>query len=199
MYSDVLVEKFAQRGQDPADLEKVRAIKDAGQRIQRLARDLVTYARPTGTKTEPVDLVSVAEEAVRMAKPALKEADASLVRDVEPVPPVEANRASLVQVVLALVTNAAQAIRPHGRIGIALQAGEGEVRIVVSDDGPGMPADVAKRAFEPFFTTRAGVGIGLGLPIVLGIVERHGGTVSLETEPERGTTVTVRLPVKPGR
>jgi PAS domain S-box-containing protein len=197
MYSDVLVEKFAQRGQDPADLEKVRAIKEAGLRIQRLARDLVTYARPTGPKTEPVDLLSVVEEALRMAKPALKETDAAVVREIEPVPPVDANRASLVQVVLGLVTNAAQAIRPHGRIGVALQAGDGEVRIVISDDGPGMPPDVAKRAFEPFFTTRAGVGIGLGLPIVLGIVERHGGSIALDTVPEAGTTVTVRLPVKP--
>lgn len=199
MYSDVLVEKFVQRGHDPADIEKLRAIKEAGQRIQRLTRDLVTYARPTGAKTEPVDLALVVEEAVRMAKPALGEADAALEQVAPPVPLVEANRPSLVQVVLALVTNAAQAVRPRGKIRVALESGAGEVRIVVADDGPGMSPDIARRAFEPFFTTRAGVGIGLGLPIVLAIAERHGGTVALDTAPERGTTVTVRLPVKPVR
>ena len=55
-----------------------------------------------------------------------------------------------------------------------------------------MPPDVAARAFEPFFTTRPGVGIGLGLPIVQGIVERHGGSIALESAAGRGTTVTVR-------
>jgi signal transduction histidine kinase len=57
------------------------------------------------------------------------------------------------------------------------------------------PEEVA-RAFEPFYTTRPGVGIGLGLPIVQGIVERHGGTVEVQSEPGRGTSVTVTLPVK---
>ena len=65
---------------------------------------------------------------------------------------------------------------------------------MVEDDGEGMTPEVAARAFEPFFTTRGGEGIGLGLPIVRGIVERHGGTVSLETAPGAGTKVTVRLP-----
>ena len=62
-----------------------------------------------------------------------------------------------------------------------------------------MDAETARRAFEPFFTTRPGVGIGLGLPIVQGIVERHGGKVELESEPGRGTGVTVTLPVRRGR
>jgi signal transduction histidine kinase len=69
-----------------------------------------------------------------------------------------------------------------------------QVRLVVEDDGEGMTPDVAARAFEPFFGTRGGEGIGLGLPIARGIVERHGGAVSLETAPGAGTKVTVRLP-----
>jgi PAS domain S-box-containing protein len=196
MYSDVLVERLAARGHDPADVEKLRAIKDAGQRIQRLARDLVTYARPTGARTEPVDLGSVVDEALRMAKPALKESSAVVARVGAAGPLVEANRPSLVQVVLALVTNAAQAVAQGGKIEVALANDGTEAVLTVRDEGSGMPADVAARAFEPFFTTRAGVGIGLGLPIVSGIVERHGGTVALDTAPGRGTTVTVRLPVR---
>jgi signal transduction histidine kinase len=99
-------------------------------------------------------------------------------------------------VVLALVTNAAQAVAQGGKIEVALANDGTEAVLTVRDEGSGMPADVAARAFEPFFTTRAGVGIGLGLPIVSGIVERHGGTVALDTAPGRGTTVTVRLPVR---
>jgi signal transduction histidine kinase len=196
MYSDVLVEKLAASGHDAADVEKLRAIKEAGQRIQRLARDLVTYARPTGAKTEPVDLAQVLEEAARMAKPALKESAALLAREASEVPPVEGNRPSLVQVVLALLTNAAQAVPKGGKIRLGLDAAGDAARITIHDEGPGMAADVAARAFEPFFTTRPGVGIGLGLPIVQGIVERHGGRVALDTAPGKGTRVMVTLPVK---
>jgi signal transduction histidine kinase len=70
------------------------------------------------------------------------------------------------------------------------------VRVVVEDDGPGMPPEVAAHAFEPFFTTRPGVGIGLGLPIVQGIVARHRGSVSLDSRPGDGTRVVVTLPAR---
>jgi PAS domain S-box-containing protein len=199
MYSDVLVEKLAQAGHDPADVEKLRAIKDSGLRIQRLARDLVAYARPAGARTEPVELAGVLEEAARLAKPALKESSAVLEKAFDEVPVIEGSRPALVQVFVNLVTNAAQAIARGGRVRLRLQAGDGVARVVVEDDGEGMPEEVSRRAFEPFFTTRTGIGIGLGLPIVLGIVERHGGAVALETAPGKGTAVTVTLPVKRGR
>ncbi|BDG03463.1 two-component system sensor histidine kinase NtrB [Anaeromyxobacter oryzae] len=196
MYSDALVERLAARGHDAADVEKLRAIKDAGLRIQRLARDLVTYARPTGARTEPVDLAQVLDEALRMAKPALKESGAVVEREGVAVPPVEANRPSLVQVVLALLTNATQALPPGGTIRVRLGHDGAQATIAVEDTGSGMTPEIAARAFEPFFTTRPGIGIGLGLPIVSGIVQRHGGTVALESAPGTGTKVVVRLPVK---
>lgn len=199
MYSDVLVEKLQSTGHDPADVEKLRAIKESGLRIQRLARDLVSYARPAGAHTEPVELGSVLEEAARLAKPALKDRGAVLERAFEEVPPVEASRPALVQVFVNLVTNAAQASPPGGRVTLRLGSAPGEVRVVVEDEGPGMEPEVARRAFEPFFTTRPGVGIGLGLPIVQGIVERHGGRVRLEPGPGGGTHVTVTLPLERAR
>jgi PAS domain S-box-containing protein len=196
MYSDALVEKLSLAGHDPGDVEKLRAIHEGGQRIQRLARDLVAYARPSGAGTEAVELSGVVEEAARLAKPALKEHGAALEKRMTAAPPVEGSRSSLVQVVVNLVTNAAQALGEGGRVVVSL-APEGErVRLTVEDDGAGMPPDVAARAFEPFFTTRPARGIGLGLPIVQGIVQRHGGTVALETRPGAGTRVDVVLPVR---
>jgi two-component system NtrC family sensor kinase len=197
MYSDVLVEKLQSAGHDPADVEKLRAIREGGQRIQRLARDLVTYAKPSGARTEPLELASVLEEAARLSKPALKEPSAVLERRFAPSPHVEGNRPSLVHVFVNLLRNAAQAVGEGGRVALVLEQEGDAVKVEVRDDGSGMPAQVAARAFEPFFTTRPGVGIGLGLPIVQGIVERHGGTVSLESAEGRGTTVTVRLPIRP--
>lgn len=196
MYSDALVEKLSKSGQEPSDLEKLKAIRDAGLRIQRLARDLVTYAKPTGARTEPVDLEGVLDEAARLSKPALKETSAVVERVIEAVPPVEGNRPSLVQVFVNLIRNAAQAVQPGGRVRLALEPKGEKVKVTVSDDGAGMPPEEAARAFEPFYTTRPGVGIGLGLPIVQGIVDRHGGKVELTTAPGQGTTVTVTLPVK---
>ena len=199
MYSDVLVEKLTHAGHDAADVEKLRSIQEAGQRIQRLARDLVAYARPAGLRTEPVDLAGVIEEAARLAKPALKEHGAVIERRLAPVPPVDGSRSSLVQVVVNLVTNAAHAIGSGGHVVVSLAPAEGGVRVTVADDGAGMAPDVAAHAFEPFFTTRPGSGIGLGLPIVAGIVQRHGGTVAVDSAPGAGTRVTVTLPVKRGR
>ena len=117
-------------------------------------------------------------------------------RVIEAVPPVEGNRPSLVQVFVNLIRNAAQAVQPGGRVRLALEPKGEKVKVTVSDDGAGMPPEEAARAFEPFYTTRPGVGIGLGLPIVQGIVDRHGGKVELTTAPGQGTTVTVTLPVK---
>ncbi|HET8540512.1 MAG TPA: ATP-binding protein [Anaeromyxobacter sp.] len=199
MYSDVLVEKLQAAGHDPADVEKLRAIKESGLRIQRLARDLVSYARPAGAHTEPVELAPVLDEAARLAKPALKDRSAVLERVFEDVPPVEASRPALVQVFVNLVTNAAQASPPGGRVTLRLGRDAGEVKVVVEDEGAGMEPEVERRAFEPFFTTRPGVGIGLGLPIVQGIVERHGGRVALATAPGEGTRVTVTLPMQRAR
>jgi signal transduction histidine kinase len=168
---------------------------EAGQRIQRLTRDLVAYARPVGARTEPVDLADVVDEAVRLAKPALKDRAAIVEKKLQPAPPVEASRASLVQVVVNLVKNAAQAVTGGGHVTVSVAPDGAQVRLTVADDGPGMAPELAARAFEPFFTTRPGQGVGLGLPIVQGIVERHGGTVALDTAPGAGTRVTVTLPV----
>jgi signal transduction histidine kinase len=101
-----------------------------------------------------------------------------------------------VQVVVNLVTNAAQAVSPGGRITVSLAADGERVRLAVEDDGAGMSAEVAARAFEPFFTTRPARGIGLGLPIVQGIVQRHGGTLSVESAPLEGTRVSVSFPAR---
>lgn len=198
MYSDALIEKLTLAHHDPADLEKLRAIKEAGLRIQRLARDLVAYAKPSGVRMEPLELSALVEDAVRMAKPALKEANAGVELELGPAPQVLGSRASLTQVFVNLVTNAAQAVgaKGSGTVAVAVVPGVHLVSVTVRDTGEGMTPEVHARAFEPFFTTRPGRGIGLGLPIVQGILARHGGTVALESAPGEGTSATVTLPAR---
>jgi signal transduction histidine kinase len=104
------------------------------------------------------------------------------------------------QVFMNLITNAAQAIgdRPRGgTIHIAAARSDGEVEVTVADDGPGIPPEVISRIFDPFFTTKdVGEGSGLGLSIVHGIIERHGGHITVQSRVGEGTTFRVMLPAR---
>jgi signal transduction histidine kinase len=132
-----------------------------------------------------------------MCKPAMKESGAELEREFADVPKVEGSKAALVQCFVNVISNAAQAMRPgDAPIRLRLAAEGGRVVVTIADAGAGMAPEVARRAFEPFFTTRPGRGIGLGLATARGIVERHVGTITLASDLGRGTTVTVSLPAK---
>jgi signal transduction histidine kinase len=96
-----------------------------------------------------------------------------------------------------LLVNAAQAIEERGDITIETLALDGHVVIRVSDTGRGIPPQHLSRIFDPFFTTKAvGKGTGLGLAISHGIVEKHRGTIDVESEVGKGTTFTIRLPIE---
>jgi PAS domain S-box-containing protein len=196
MYADSLYTKWSAGGGDPGDLEKIAGIREAGQRIQKLTRDLAAYARPGSGKAEALELAPLIDQATLICKPALKEVDAVVQRDFQAVPLVAGNRSALTQVFVNLITNAAQAIRKGGTIRLELHADGGHVRVTVSDDGAGMTPEIQRRLFEPFFTTRSGRGVGLGLATVKGIVERHGATIAVVSEPGKGTHVTVALPTR---
>ncbi len=198
-YADALLVKYRQGGLDPADLDKLKHIREAGERLERFSRDLITYARPSPDKTEPVDLAALMVQAARMCEPALRDVGVRmLTRFDDGVPGIRGVKASLLQVFVNLVTNAAQALSRGGTITLGLAAVGESVAARVSDDGRGMSPEVRNRIFEPFFTTKPdGRGSGLGLSIVHGIVARHGGAITVESEPGRGTTVTVLLPRQP--
>ena len=94
-------------------MEKLRRIREAGERIQRFSRDLITYARPSADKVEKVDLAAILEQAARMCEPTLKEAAARIATRFDGRPQVVGVKESLVQVFVNLVTNAAQALKPR--------------------------------------------------------------------------------------
>jgi signal transduction histidine kinase len=102
------------------------------------------------------------------------------------------------QVFMNLITNAAQAIGTRergGTIRVAVARAGDEVEISIADDGPGIPPEVIPRIFDPFFTTKdVGEGSGLGLSIVHGIIERHGGKIRVDSRVGEGTTFRITLP-----
>jgi signal transduction histidine kinase len=95
-----------------------------------------------------------------------------------------------------LILNAVQAMKRGGLLTIRTSVAEGVCRVEVSDTGSGIPASVLPRVFDPFFTTKGeGEGTGLGLSVNLGIMERHGGKILVDSEVGKGTTFTLCLPV----
>lgn len=167
--------------------------------MRGLVEDMLLLAqldehRPLGV--EPVDLAHLAADAALDAsashpsRSATVDAPGSLV--------VRGDEARLRQVVANLVTNAL--VHTAGDVRVAVRAtadGTGGATLTVADDGPGLDRAAAELAFERFWradTARSGTGSGLGLPIVRGIVDAHGGTLALDTHPTTGTTVTITLP-----
>ena len=113
----------------------------------------------------------------------------------EDLPPLHMDRDHLTQIVVNIALNAAQAMPEGGRLTLRAEAGDGMVRLIFSDTGPGIPDEVRERIFDPFFTTKpAGQGTGLGLAICYRIVEGLGGRITCQSRPGQGATFTVTLP-----
>jgi PAS domain S-box-containing protein len=174
-------------------LEVIRA---QALRSRVIVRDLLTFARKGGHRPlTPQAPGPVLEAVVRALRPAFGrgvrfEDD---VRD--GATSLELDRAGFEQVVTNLITNAAQAAPDGGSVRLEAARDGAWYVITVTDDGPGIAPDVLPRIFEPFFTTKpTGDGSGLGLPVSLGIVREHGGTLEAGNG-ERGARFTVRLPV----
>lgn len=183
--------------------ELVATIADAregAERVRLVVRDLRLFARGDGAERGPVDISAVLDSAERMAAGAVK-ARARVVRRDAPLPPVDGSATRLCQVFVHILVNAAQAIAAGApedhevRVSSALE--RGFVVVEVRDSGPGIPAELRARIFDPFFSTKGiGGGQGLGLSVCHGIVTSLGGRISVEdAAPERGTIVRVALPV----
>lgn len=182
-------------GDSRADVtELLGDLGDATDRIAGILRDLSTIARPVEDPLSSVELAEVVHSASRLASYRL--GGAKLEREAFAVAPVVGNASRLVQLVLNLVVNAARASRKDApnTIRIAAEEHEDAVVMTISDTGTGMSAETQARLFEPFFTTgRASGGTGLGLTICRSLVEKMGGSIDLDSELGRGTTVRVTL------
>ncbi len=174
-------------------LEVIRA---QALRSRVIVRDLLTFARKSGhrplTPQAPGPLLHAVVQALRPAIGRGVHLDAE-VRDGETSLAID--RTGFEQVITNLLSNAAQAAKRDGRVLLDARRDGDRYLISVTDDGPGIPADVLPRIFEPFFTTKpTGEGTGLGLPVSLGIVREYGGTLEAVNLP-RGARFIVTLPV----
>ena len=178
-------------------LEMADHAKQGAERMARIVRDVKTFARGDTDDREPVEVVAVLEAALQVVGHDLR-TRAQVVREFEPVPRVNANESRLGQVFLNLLVNAVHALegRPLGEVRLRVSARDPALVVVeVIDTGVGIAPELLPRIFDPFFTTKPrGVGTGLGLFVCQGIVTSLGGTMDLESEVGKGTTVRVNLP-----
>jgi signal transduction histidine kinase/CheY-like chemotaxis protein len=174
-----------------------QAVIDGAEVVKRLARFSRGQPEPT---IMAVDLNELVQDVVEMTRPRWQnELEArgihvETILQLGSVPPVAADPPSIREVLVNLILNAVDALPAGGRIELRTWATDAGVHCAVSDTGSGMSAEVRRRAFEPFFTTKGVKSTGLGLSVNYGIVKRHGGELTIDTEEGQGTTVTFRLP-----
>ncbi|NWF80325.1 MAG: PAS domain-containing protein [Chloroflexi bacterium] len=178
--------------------EAVEALADSREGLERISsvvRDLRSFARPDSPTVHAADLNASLAATVRIAR-TLCPPGVIISEHYGPLPPVVCAPGQINQVVLNLLTNAVQAISDSGSVTVTTALEGDEALVTISDTGVGMDEATLARLGEPFFTTRpVGAGIGLGLAVSLGIVERHGGRLEFSSTPGQGTTACLRLPV----
>ena len=183
--------------------EDVQAITTEVDRLERIVRDVLGYARPADAAFGPVELSSWLHEFAAFVKPEMTAARIELAVDAAETANVEIDANQLRQIMLNLVRNAQEALAgPPGRIELALHLVHAPLRgkpsqvavMSVTDNGPGIPANIQPRLFDPFFTTKP-AGTGLGLSIVARLVENQGGEITFQSAPGGGTRFAVRLPI----
>ena len=168
---------------------------------------MLSFARQNAPDKEPVMLNEVIEKTLELADFDLRKNSVKVIKKFDDNLPLilgEANQ--LQQVFLNLLMNAQQAISENGSEGTITietlkdtstdaESGSGFVKVIVTDDGPGIPAKIVDTIFDPFFTTKPeGVGTGLGLSVSLGIIKDHNGNIEVESVENKGTSFNIQFP-----
>jgi two-component system sensor histidine kinase ResE len=182
----------------------LRNVKQSSDRMHAMVNDLLDLARLRSDRMElrlrRVDLGEIVTGAATLMQTLIEERSQTLEVVVPPSPPVVlGDSARLERVVLNLLNNASKFSSDGATIVLEVAVKNGNAVVSVRDTGSGIPQDVMPRLFEQFFTNRASssdrsIGAGLGLPIAKGIVEAHGGTMSVESAPDQGSTFSFTLP-----
>jgi signal transduction histidine kinase len=208
-----LVDEMATEASREKDL---RVIESEIQRVNKIIKQFLDFARPREPALEPTDILEVLQQTANLLSYEMEAQEISLQRSFPPeLPRVLADKEQMMQVFLNLMLNAIQAMPQGGELCIAARlpgdgpqpakekrlmgkGGRGNfVEISIADTGVGIPEEIKGKLFEPFFSTKE-EGIGLGLSIAQRIVEQHGGRIRAESISRKGATFFVELPVSTG-
>ena len=179
---------------------EVRLLDEQIHRVRVIVTKLLQFARPDefAGYVETVDVNTTVADCLVLVRHELKKGDIEVVQDLRAAAPVHINRNELQQVLINLAVNAVHAMAGGGRLTFVTEDWEDKgVRIGVRDTGAGIPPEHLARVFDPFFTTKKTQGTGLGLSISLALIERYGGTISVDSRPGEGTVFSVFLLAEP--
>jgi two-component system NtrC family sensor kinase len=169
-------------------------------RCGAIVQNLLLFARPTGMDMASLDLNQVVQRSLMLVRHHLEISGVKLhCERLSGDSRIVADEGQLEQALIALLVNAVEAMKglpaSEGQLSVRLRGTADEVEIDVADTGAGIPPEVLPQIFEPFFSTKeAENGVGLGLSVVYGIVQRHGGRIDVESQVGQGTVFHVRLP-----
>ena len=186
-------------------------IKDAGERATKIVSNMLSFSRRSKFNPMPTRLADLLDKTIALAahdydlKKTYDFKNVEIIRNFSDVPDVSCDPVQIEQVVLNLLSNAAYEMKPGEasqhppKIFLSLYRKDDMAVMEVKDNGPGMAEDIKKRVFEPFFTTKSvGVGTGLGLSVSYFIItQNHKGLISVDSEPGKGTTFIIQLPINP--
>ncbi|RLB42376.1 MAG: hypothetical protein DRH12_05820 [Deltaproteobacteria bacterium] len=208
-YLKILAMKLAE--QDIAQ-DEIRIINEEIDRVAQILRDLLAFSDRSSFTPEPVDVNAILSDMVRLTKdPLFSEHGITIHTDLDPsLPPVRGDKNALKQVFINLIKNAAEALTSGGNIYIKTRtmapdldvgiagpgvSSAGLAEITIADDGPGIPAEIRNKIFQPFASTKGGSHSGLGLSVVHNIVQALKGTIVCESKEGKGTSFKISLPL----
>ena len=202
-YAKLLMRRCAEHAQDSQmcrdNKQMLEAIASESQRCGEIVSNLLLFARRTGSRFEPTDVNDLVRKVLFLIKHKMDLAQVAAHPELAAeLPSLMCDGAQIEQALLALCVNAVEAMPEGGDLSVHTSGlGASGVTIEVADTGVGMDEEVRAHIFEPFFTTKAegdAKGLGLGLAVVYGIIQRHGGSIDVTSRPGSGTTFTVVLP-----
>jgi signal transduction histidine kinase len=194
---ELLAEDFspAETPQQRRALAKVKVVQQECQRLQDLLDDFLSFAKVRQPRLEPTNLNQEIREAAAFFAPKARESGVEVVEYLTAdLPTVLLDRESFRGALLNLLLNAQQAMPQGGQLVLRTSAEHDGVVLDLIDNGVGMDARILARIFEAFYSTKPG-GSGLGLPTARKIIESHGGSIRVQSEPGRGTQFTIKLPI----
>ncbi len=190
----------SKRSTDPTMADYAGRIEAAAERAAGIVKNLLTFARKKEVRFEKINLNEVVRSVCDLAHPQFLANNLILSLNLdEALPATMADFQQLQEVFLNLVTNAIHSMEGKGRgkLVISTFQEEGSVVVTVADDGEGIAPEILPKIFEPFFTTKpVGKGTGLGLSLCYGIIKQHGGEISVQSLPGKGSIFTVEIPVR---
>ncbi|MCK4894873.1 MAG: HAMP domain-containing protein, partial [Calditrichia bacterium] len=203
-YAKLLIKKIQNNLSQPVEkekfIEKLEHIRSESMRCGNIVRNLLTFARGSTTNFQECNLRDIIDRALRIVNHHIELAKIKVVRQIDiKLGTISCDSDQLLQAFVALLVNAVEAMPDGGNLEISVQHLDQDTKrviIQIKDTGIGIPEELKDRILEPFFSTKKDQnGVGLGLAVVYGIIQRHNGKIWLKSQKDQGTTFYMELPV----